>query len=560
MQPRLLEQIPRFGWSRKVLLNGVDLGDGGGADPAVTEAVRRPPGMFTAVVLGETSAGGSTGNGLFGFMLEGSNYGDESNPYEWFSIAEMAPNAYFTSPDPGNTIRLLGGAVPALTGFTYDGTSGSVNLARFQYLRVRSVIYDGEITVNAAPVGLGATVVISGGWGPSFALAMTQALTPAGGARTPGLNDYDNTLGAPNLIAADIAAAINDPANAFVTYVYATVVGAVVRIRPRTDNSFNSFSMYAGSPAEVSTSPVFDGLSIRLSGLQGDGEAFARVQTMVKLSGDPTIQYSNVIQRPEGSRYMTPSAKLTTATWDPANATGWTVRLFGAVDQQSVNAGAWVQLSALSLVAPIVGPPPPDGYTQLFVDKGIVMDMGPFNFFRFEVLPDGGVPPTVVSSYTIECVCAFDDNDWIDGEQSLSQLSTSLQSQFYQVQWLDPEPEVAGVITLTGRLVDMNGVPIANHILGQRTFFIILSVDFDDKDNNLHPTATATSTCLVGSVNNSNRIVVESRDGWFDVIVTGGAPGALVYVSADNYVQQGPGNAPLPAVMLSAEIETLNFA
>lgn len=42
-----------------------------------------------------------------------------------------------------------------------------------------------------------------------------QTLTPAGGARTPGANNYDNTLGTVALIRADIVAAINDPANDF---------------------------------------------------------------------------------------------------------------------------------------------------------------------------------------------------------------------------------------------------------------------------------------------------------------------------------------------------------
>ena len=42
-----------------------------------------------------------------------------------------------------------------------------------------------------------------------------QALAPAGGARIPGANNYDNTLGTVALIRADIVAAINDPLNDF---------------------------------------------------------------------------------------------------------------------------------------------------------------------------------------------------------------------------------------------------------------------------------------------------------------------------------------------------------
>ena len=48
------------------------------------------------------------------------------------------------------------------------------------------------------------------------------SLSPANGTRTPGLNNYDNR-GTPSEIAADIAAAINDPLNAFSKTIFAQV-------------------------------------------------------------------------------------------------------------------------------------------------------------------------------------------------------------------------------------------------------------------------------------------------------------------------------------------------
>lgn len=51
------------------------------------------------------------------------------------------------------------------------------------------------------------------------------ALTPAAGPRTPGNDDYDNTLGSPALIAANIVAAINDPANSFAAIATASNAG-----------------------------------------------------------------------------------------------------------------------------------------------------------------------------------------------------------------------------------------------------------------------------------------------------------------------------------------------
>jgi len=70
----------------------------------------------------------------------------------------------------------------------------------------------GTVTVVAAPSA--ATLTIGG-----------VALTPAGGARTPGANDYDNTLGTVALIAAEITAAINDGANGFVGIAVALAPG-----------------------------------------------------------------------------------------------------------------------------------------------------------------------------------------------------------------------------------------------------------------------------------------------------------------------------------------------
>lgn len=75
----------------------------------------------------------------------------------------------------------------------------------------------GSFTVTASPSA--ATLTVGG-----------VNLTPAGGGRTPGANDYNNTLGTANAIAAEIAAAINDIANGFDTIVAAVAVGAQVNL------------------------------------------------------------------------------------------------------------------------------------------------------------------------------------------------------------------------------------------------------------------------------------------------------------------------------------------
>lgn len=73
------------------------------------------------------------------------------------------------------------------------------------------------LVVTAAPSSATVTVDTGPANGGPFPLA------PAGGPRTPGSDDYDETLGTTAAIAAEIASAINDPANSFATFMSASV-------------------------------------------------------------------------------------------------------------------------------------------------------------------------------------------------------------------------------------------------------------------------------------------------------------------------------------------------
>ena len=73
------------------------------------------------------------------------------------------------------------------------------------------------LVVTAAPASATVTIDTGAANGGPFPLA------PAGGPRTPGANDYDETLGTTAAIAAEIAAALNDPANFFATFMSAAV-------------------------------------------------------------------------------------------------------------------------------------------------------------------------------------------------------------------------------------------------------------------------------------------------------------------------------------------------
>lgn len=81
------------------------------------------------------------------------------------------------------------------------------------------------------------------------------ALVPAGGARTSGDNDYNETLGTVALIAADILAAINDPANDFAVNVVATTpVAGSVLLTAVTPGEYGNDIDLASSTATITVS------------------------------------------------------------------------------------------------------------------------------------------------------------------------------------------------------------------------------------------------------------------------------------------------------------------
>jgi len=537
MQSRLLEQIPRFGWNKKTLIDDVAIGDGGGADPLTTDPVERPPGMFQAAVQLSIVGGSSSGVGEIGVVLEGSNSGDGTNDLEWFPIASLAIDSLFTVPDANDQFRLMG-SIPS----GYQGTSGNINLGRFAYVRLRAEAHIATITVLSAPTTAPtATLTIEG-----------VVLTPAGGPRTPGNNDYDNTLGTTGAIATEIAAAINDVANDFKTDVLAvSVTGSDILLIPGVQSEDSGFSLISGLPAELEV-PSYS-ITARMSGISGDGEKFLRTKNATSDAGDPVDQTSNgYIERPAGTRFMTATAKLVSGVWTPANATGLSVQLQGAVDKESADAGNFILIQEQFLTAPPLLAPPVDGLTQLFDPSGgIVIDMGPYNFFRISVAAAGATPPTDATAYTVLFSLAFDDNDWLDGESNVAKLSSTLQSQFLQVRWGTPQPQVGTTVTLPGQFVDFNGVPVKDG--ASYAVYVVCSDDSRDKYNSPHPTATLTSLYSQGSVTGTTRILVGRNQADFTVVVDSNGAPTTAYISADYYVDS-PSSALFPYILVSSEV------
>ena len=100
------------------------------------------------------------------------------------------------------------------------------------------------------------------------------ALAPAGGARTPGNNDYDNTLGTVALIRANIVAAINDPANGF---------AAIATASNGAGGTVNLTAVPVGAAGNAVTL-VTNGVSITVSGATFTSGLDADESTAVNLA------------------------------------------------------------------------------------------------------------------------------------------------------------------------------------------------------------------------------------------------------------------------------------
>ena len=116
------------------------------------------------------------------------------------------------------------------------------------------------VTVNSAPLAAGDTLVING-----------VTLTAVCPSRTSGSDDFSVAFLTPAAIAAEIEAAINDPANSFASFVTATAVGATVTLSANTPGAGgNAYTLTA------TTTPV-GGFTLSGATFSGGGSAGSTV-------------------------------------------------------------------------------------------------------------------------------------------------------------------------------------------------------------------------------------------------------------------------------------------
>lgn len=208
------------------------------------------------------------------------------------------------------------------------------------------------LTVTAAPATATITIDSGGANGGPF------PLTPAGGPRTPGADDYDETLGTTAAIAAEIAAALNDPANSFATFMSAAV-------GPGPNDVTLTWTV-PGSFANVVTNTSSDGTVTTAGGfgatVAGVGDEITTATAIVAAILDPLNGLSGLVQAHNTGgtsavvdlRALTPGAagdSISTVSTAPARLTFGAATLSGGIgtnDTAATDAAAAINDAANS--------------------------------------------------------------------------------------------------------------------------------------------------------------------------------------------------------------------
>lgn len=183
MQPKMLVQIPRYGWELVTLYDAVQLTD----LDLEGEAVRRPPGLSRASVIATVDLADVGGAGEYEVILEGSNTGGAAAG-EWYALAQLGAGTYFIAPQvAAQEVRILGGTppqvdTPAGLGITIFG-NGDVSVGRYQYLRVRARVIMGTPTFTIS-------VDMNGTAGDAERFARVLTATSASGESNEVITGY----------------------------------------------------------------------------------------------------------------------------------------------------------------------------------------------------------------------------------------------------------------------------------------------------------------------------------------------------------------------------------
>ena len=168
--------------------------------------------------------------------------GPSGNPvYKWKTFEQQTcierpgPNRVVQDGNRPGLAPRTGGLIPALNP---NPALGTLEVVGNTFVGPTEILLGEYTLVSGTDFQIGSTVqavislvVQSTPSTASIDFGGLVTLVPAGGARTPGANNYNNTLGTTGAIALEIAAAISDGANGFGTlFTVASVVGSSISL------------------------------------------------------------------------------------------------------------------------------------------------------------------------------------------------------------------------------------------------------------------------------------------------------------------------------------------
>lgn len=130
------------------------------------------------------------------------------------------------------------GSAATFSGSEFDQSPGTFTVDQEGPYLIRLVMGCPTLTVQTTPIAAGATITITSG--------ASAVLTAVSGARTSGANNFEGSLATPALIAAEIVAALQDPANSFTGIVNPSVASGSTQI--------NMCPTFSGSTVTIVTS------------------------------------------------------------------------------------------------------------------------------------------------------------------------------------------------------------------------------------------------------------------------------------------------------------------
>lgn len=288
--------------------------------------------------------------------------------------------------------------------------------------------------------------------------------------------------------------------------------------------------------AVVAGAPNFT-LQTIVTGISRDAEAFVRTETFTRSGAVPTSQYGDSFPRPAGTL-------LANLQVDASGVVLGGVASFDLVLQGSPDDGTtWVTIGTAAVSG--------NGATLMSVNGESLFSLGEYANLRFGVV-DNGVAGAL-SAFTITPYLGLDSSDWIvDGDGSGGSPFDPSEV-FCIVEFGAPTAEVGNARTISGQILDADGVPIAE----ARKIELILYDTSNAGDIDLASNATFTAinvgVALAGLA--TNRLVLTtSAAGAFDVTV-GDAAVETTYMTAVN--NRGPSTT--PQIIVEAAQVTLTF-